>query len=148
MTPNNSAPLRLGDTFFYRHLWVVCTLPDAERRVIAINMTTMRLGSDTSCIIRNNEHPYVAHDTVMNYEQAIEWDISAQQGILDRPESCPPKAPVRDVILTRIQNGALKSTFASPKVQQRIRESMAEQAKPKAEETTIPAASGTWRRRW
>jgi hypothetical protein len=149
MISKASPPLRLGETFLREHLWVVCTLPDESGSVIAVNFTTKRLDSDVSCVVKAGEHSFVAHDTVLAYERMLVWDTSTQQKILDNPPLCPGKAPVKPIILLRIQNGALKSKLAAPKLQQRIRESMAEQAKAEAEESAKAAAVG-WggRRRW
>ena len=131
MTFKESPPLKLGDTFLNVHLWVVCTLPDSERSVVAINFTTKRSDSDDSCVIRAGEHPFVAHDTVLAYSKARVWGMELQQAILGLGDECRRNASVKDVVLSRIQEGGLKSPHLSPKMKGMIRDSMALQSKSK-----------------
>jgi hypothetical protein len=58
---------------------------------------------------------------------AENWSIAQQKYIILHPEEFEPKAAVKDVLLTRIQRGAGKSSFTTLKYQSRIAESMVEQ---------------------
>jgi len=123
--------LKLGDTFLNLHLWVVCTLPDSAGSVVAINFTTKRSDSDDSCVIHAGEHPFVSHDSVLAYDRARVWDTKTQQAILNLGDECQRNASVRDVLISRIQAGGLKSPHLSPKMKGMIRDSMAAQANDK-----------------
>ena len=132
ISARESPPIRLGSAFFFRHVWVVCSLPDSEGNVVAVNCTTKRsasagisIGTDLNCILRKEDHPSIDHDTVMAYEAARVLTLEEQQCILN---DCPRRPDFSDALISRIQGGALRSDLTSQRIQKMIRESMVKQA--------------------
>jgi hypothetical protein len=71
--------MNAGDTFripqpgttLDSHLWVVISDPTAdEENILIVNFTTSRADSDKACILKPGEHPFVAHETCVNYAGA------------------------------------------------------------------------------
>jgi hypothetical protein len=72
--------ISLGDTFWAQnpnsnnppHLYFVIT--DSIRnggRVLLVNMTERKTGSDESCILKRGDHPSVTKESVIQYAEAI-----------------------------------------------------------------------------
>jgi hypothetical protein len=120
--------MKLGNTFLIEHLWIVVSLPTAEGHVALVSFTTRRWNSDASCVVQAGEHPWVKHETVVEYEKARVFDLPTQQKVLAN-KMLRPQADVSRSLLQRIQLGALSSDLAAQKVQALIKWSMAEQAK-------------------
>jgi hypothetical protein len=120
--------MRLGSTFLIEHLWIVVSLPTAESHVVLVSFTTRRWNSDTSCVVQAGEHPWVKHETVVEYEKARVFDPPTQQKVLAN-KMLRPQADVSLTLLTRIQEGALRSDLTAQKIQKIIQWSMGEQAK-------------------
>ena len=71
--------MNAGDTFripepgtsLDSHLWVVISDPAVDPvRVLIVNFTTRRQDSDHACILQAGEHPFVHHETCVNYAGA------------------------------------------------------------------------------
>jgi hypothetical protein len=91
------------------HLWVVISDPvvDAER-VLIVNFTTRRKDSDPACILQAGEHPFVHHETCVNYAGAkvvsrAQIQILLQRGLLSSHTSLSVN------LLKRIRDGAAAS---------------------------------------
>lgn len=65
-----------GDTFripqpgtsLDSHLWIVISDPAVDdERILIVNFTTLRPDSDQACILVAGEHPFVQHQTCVNY---------------------------------------------------------------------------------
>jgi hypothetical protein len=120
--------VKLRETFFYKHLWVVCSLPTADGSVVVFNFTTHRFPCDENCIVEPGEHPYVKQKTVVAYEHGMLFGLKQQQGILSNPTLCPPHQPVSSALLAKIQAGALSSDLTKQALQSIIGDSMTRQA--------------------
>jgi hypothetical protein len=63
-----------GDTFLVAadvHLWFVVSDPTVDPdRVVCMMFTTLRERCDEACVVRAGEHPFVRHDTVVQYSAA------------------------------------------------------------------------------
>jgi hypothetical protein len=109
--------MNAGDTFripqpgtsLDSHLWVVISDPvvDAER-VLIVNFTTRRKDSDPACILQAGEHPFVHHETCVNYAGAkvvsrAQIQILLQRGLLSSHTSLSVN------LLKRIRDGAAAS---------------------------------------
>jgi hypothetical protein len=109
--------VKTGDTFripqpgtsLDSHLWVVISDPsiDAEN-ILIVNFTTSRADSDKACILQAGEHPFVKHETCVNYAGAkvvakASIDTLMQKGLLT------PHASVSATLLKRIWDGAAAS---------------------------------------
>jgi hypothetical protein len=109
--------MKAGDTFripepgtsLDSHLWVVISDPalDAER-VLIVNFTTRRHDSDPACTLQAGEHPFVHHETSVNYAGAkvvssAEIQTLMQKGLLSS------HAVLSASLLERIREGAASS---------------------------------------
>ncbi|MEE9277415.1 MAG: hypothetical protein V3V06_03300 [Dehalococcoidia bacterium] len=88
--------------------------------VAIVNLTTRRERFDNSCVIQSGEHPFIQHDSVVNYRAAellsiVHLDIASQEGFVEL------RSPVSPELLLRIQEGAIASIYTSGKVQDAIR---------------------------
>ena len=117
--------MNVGDTFVnlnsasYTHLWVAVAPMGPELAIV--NLTTRRPPyMDDSCIVEAGAHPFVVHESVVNYQQGtavlnttLNW--YAARGIVQRHE------PAASELLLRIQQGALLSQFTPAKIQSAVR---------------------------
>ena len=113
--------MKPGDTFIIpqpgtsldSHLWVVISDPAQDAKAILIvNFTTLRGDSETACVLALGEHPFVKHETCVNYRGAkvvSDADISA----LMKSGHLRPHAVVSDAILKRMRDGAANSSRMS-----------------------------------
>ena len=72
--------MNAGDTFlvalpgtsYDSHLWIVISDPDADaERIVIVSLTSHRADKDQACLLRVGDHPYVKHDTCVNYREEI-----------------------------------------------------------------------------
>jgi len=113
-----------GDTFHSRrpgatrpHLYVAVTDPDADGQLVLVNLTSQALLKDQSCILNVGDHPFIKHETVINYAEAV---ISSEEAIFAGARGGVIQhdpAPVTSDALKRIQQGAL----ASPQIETRVK---------------------------
>lgn len=124
------SPLDLGDTFIPRytkregHLHVVVTIPDDDGQIAVVNLTTLRAGSDTCCIVRSKEHAWVRHDSVALYSQARLVDGELMERALTQGAAFSHEA-VGDSLLDRIQRSALRCDQTPPLVVEAIESTLA-----------------------
>lgn len=63
--------LELPESRTLRHLYIVLTHPDGEpEKIVIVNLTSYRRGSDTTVVLEPGDHPYIRHKTVVNYKDA------------------------------------------------------------------------------
>lgn len=113
--------MNAGDTFkiprpgtsLDSHLWVVISDPAAdEENVLIVNFTTSRADSDKACILQAGEHPFVQHETCVNYGGAkvvskADIELLIEKGLM------ATHASVSAALLKRIRDGAANSTRMS-----------------------------------
>jgi hypothetical protein len=68
--------MEAGDTFiradFDKHLWVVLSDPNLDpEHVLIVNLTTLDERKEKVCILKPGEHPWVQHDTCVNYADSV-----------------------------------------------------------------------------
>jgi len=73
-----------------------------------VNFTTCRSHSDATVVLKAGEHPFVRHDTVVNYQDARRTDSQSlikacTQGVISKHEPCD------SLVLKKIQRGFAKS---------------------------------------
>jgi len=113
-------PLQCGDTFLIpknskatEHLWVIVTEVDAvSNTAVCVNVTTRQSHSDTTCILVPGDHPFVRHESVINFSDAREMPINlVEQALQTRTKQfvCQPHDPCDAALLVRIQQGLLNS---------------------------------------
>ena len=113
--------MNAGDTFripqpgtsLDSHLWVVISDPALDPdKILIVNFTTSRADSDKACVLQAGEHPFVKHETCVNYagakvvSKAI-LDLLLNKGLLSA------HAAVAAALLQRIRDGAANSTRMS-----------------------------------
>lgn len=118
--------MKLGDTFKLErngegHLWVVISEPTSDGSVVMVNLTTMRNGSDPSCVLGPGDHPFVVHTTVIAYQFAKLVPQDAQRMMALQRQLCIPREPMPAAVLQRIREGALKSDLMPQKLQTIVR---------------------------
>ena len=94
------------------HLHIVIS-PIINGKVLLVNITTLKHNSDHTCVLKVGDHPFLTHDSIINYGDAIDAEVDLLK-LSIRTKLFTPKAPVSEELLRRIQAGALKST-ALPK---------------------------------
>lgn len=105
--------LQCGDCFLIpksggatEHLWIVVTEIDTRtRKAICVNVTTLRTHSDTTCILKPGDHPFVKHDPVINFSGAREMPIDLVEQALDAKTS----PAVQRSPASRIRRGLVNS---------------------------------------
>jgi CTP:molybdopterin cytidylyltransferase MocA len=120
--------LKKGDTFHAQspsstkpHLYVVLTDPDTSGNVVIVNLTSQSRLKDQSCILAVGDHPFIKHETVVNYADAL---ISNEEAILAGVRGGAVRhdpVPVSAAVLDRIQRGALDSLQTEAKVKALVR---------------------------
>lgn len=69
---------KLGDTFLggrevhgVDHLWIVINDPARHNnRALIVPVSTLRMRSDTTCVLRSGEHPFIRHDSYIRFRAA------------------------------------------------------------------------------
>ncbi len=109
--------MNAGDTFripepgtsLDSHLWVVLSDPAADpERVLIVNFTSRRNDSDLACVLQAGQHPFVHHETCVNYGgakvvSAAQIQTLLQKGLLSSHAALSP------ALLKRIRDGAAAS---------------------------------------
>lgn len=118
--------MKLGDTFKLErngegHLWVVISQPTGDGSIVMVNLTTMRTGSDLSCVLAPGDHPFVQHATVIAYQFAKLVPPEAQRMMEQQKQLCIPREPMPPAVLQRIREGSLKSDLMPQKLQAIVR---------------------------
>jgi len=112
-----------GDTYLLRkpnqevgHLWVVLTgLDEATGKVIVVNLTTLRAGSDTTVILKRGDHDFIEHETVVFYLDA-QWVPAVALEAAVNQRAGRRLAPFRADVLERICAGLLVSKFTPKQI--------------------------------
>jgi hypothetical protein len=113
-------PLQCGDTFLLprssaetEHLWIVLTEVDAStRKAVCVNVTTRRHHSDLTLILNSGDHPFIKHESVINYQDAREMPIDAvEQALAARTAQfvCVQREPASEDLLKRVRQGLIDS---------------------------------------
>ena len=113
-------PLKCGDTFLLpksskatEHLWIIVTeIDDHTRKAICVNLTTLRNHSDTTCVLKRGDHPFVVHDSVINFSDAQEMPIDkVEQALAAKTDHfvCKLLDHCDAGLLARIRQGLLDS---------------------------------------
>jgi hypothetical protein len=117
--------LNVGDTFLLsippndKHLFVVIA-PARSGKYLCVNLTSKRNNSDTSCVLQPGDHPFVKHESVINYKDTREVDPAVIQNQISRGNSQPYQS-VSSEVLNRIQQGGLISKRLKNKYKEYLR---------------------------
>ena len=97
------------------HLWFVVTAPDVGESVVILNLTTLREHSDTACILRVGDHPFIGHDSVIEYRRGQIVSILTLRNLRDS-NTIALKDPATSGVVDRIRTGASSSLHTPGKV--------------------------------
>ena len=115
-----------GDTFFI-HIpkdtrdpirYFILTSPDVstDGTLLCVYLKPLRLGFDTSCIVRPAEYPGITEDHIVEYgDPSLADSYFLAEALENNPDvtwsshECSPK------LLRKMQEGALKSDYISPR---------------------------------
>jgi hypothetical protein len=106
--------MEAGDTFRFveheDHLWIVLSDPhqDADH-VLLVNVTSWRRDKDQACLLSAGEHPFVVHNSCVNYEDAQVCAYVHLLDLLNRGRIVVQDA-LRPEILKHIRDCAADST--------------------------------------
>ncbi len=125
-----------GDTFFI-HVpgisrdpirWFVLTSVDVsmDGTLLCIYLKPLRLGSDTSCVVKAGAHPGVTEDCVVEYGRPHLADFYALVEAMEHsPDTTWDSQKCSPELLRRMQEGALKSDYISPRHRQLVEAELA-----------------------
>lgn len=66
-----------------RHLFVVITDPDEHEEVVLASLSSVHARSDTACIVRPGDHPFVRHESCIEYRYCRTERISHLTPLLE-----------------------------------------------------------------
>ena len=90
-----------------RHLHIILTNPaGSHSQVIMVNITSWRTGSDETCIIWPEEHPFIKGQSVVFYQKA---SMVKESNIALIKRNGRALEPLSDRLLTKICEGICKS---------------------------------------
>jgi len=98
----------VGDTFYVGHLWVVVAR-NAGGEFVAFNITSLRPGIDTTCVLEPTDHPSVDHKSVIYYARGMLITSDMQEQLDDERQRFMPGAQASAALIKKIQQGALES---------------------------------------
>lgn len=104
------------------HLWIVLTEPEGDPlQVVIVNLTTKRSGSDETVVLKVGAHPFIKHETCVNYSDAQIVKVealmrAATSGFFDIPDA------MDSAVLSAIQQGLLESPLTPRKIKSFCRE--------------------------
>lgn len=90
------------------HMFIVIAVDNNINEALFVNVTTKKPSSDTSCLLKVGDHPFIKHESVINYADTQKTSIDNLEkaftaGILKTQQS------VSQPLLERILRGAKKS---------------------------------------
>lgn len=91
-----------------KHLYIVIAIVD-EDNALFVNVTTKKENRDDTCILRENDHDFIKHDSVINYGDAKVAQISKIEEAISKG-IFTPQDPISDELLEKIRKGALNSS--------------------------------------
>jgi hypothetical protein len=108
------------------HLWIVISSATADGRIGVVSVTTYRPpDSDSTCVIREGEHPFIRHDSCVYYRRA---ELVALEPIASakRDGSLRQSTSLSRELLRRVQEGAIASRFVSRALKDAVAVSIAD----------------------
>jgi hypothetical protein len=92
------------------HLWMIISDPAIDpENVLIVNLTTFAPGKDQSCVLGPGDHPWIHHDSCVNYQDSqittLKKLIAARDG-----GALIPKDPLDPLVLKKIRDASMNST--------------------------------------
>lgn len=117
---SGSCGLRVGFAFYDHasddgHLRFVAS-DTKQEAVVVLNLTTIRTGSDTSCVIQAGEHPWVVHPTCVAWAYATVTTAGAITAGISNSDFTPHSTPLSAELMDRVWSGADMTRQLPPRV--------------------------------
>jgi hypothetical protein len=122
---------KAGDTFLLpktsdgvEHLWIVVTDPDINANAIGVNVTTRYSTSETTVVLMPGDHPFIKHESVIRFRDAKILELKSLEHLLSTGTTkfaCHTHAPCSAELLTRVQEGMIKTSQLSNEVKDYFR---------------------------
>lgn len=117
-------PLRLGDSFFVSgtggynnpagaHLMVCVALNKSNDSAIIVPIVSQHDRSDTSCELRVGDHPFITHDSCVDYGFATIISLSETNAKI-YAGTLKLKAPISNSVIKKFQIGLVTSDETPP----------------------------------
>lgn len=89
---------------------------------MAVNMTSVSESGprDPACILGKGDHPFVKHQTEINYHRTVELTLLGPKGLIANGDYIIRNKAVSSIILKKIQEGALNSRFTKERFKEII----------------------------
>ncbi|HEV7925063.1 MAG TPA: hypothetical protein VGR14_06900 [Verrucomicrobiae bacterium] len=93
------------------HLWLIVNDPSAHSGfALIVNVSTLRLNAETTCVVQAGDHPFIKHDSYVRYGSARKVRVTdlaeaVKKGLL-KPNQAASKA-----FLAKVRAGAKASPF-------------------------------------
>lgn len=102
--------MKAGDTFLIPdsddHLWMVISDPNFDPdHLVVVCFLSWQAHYDQACIVRTGDHPFIKHDTCINYPAAKLVSL-ARLELLVVQGKIKPKLPLSPALLDRIRGCA------------------------------------------
>jgi mRNA-degrading endonuclease toxin of MazEF toxin-antitoxin module len=102
-----------GDTFLGGaevhgddHLWVIINDPQAhDGTAVIVNVSTVREKTDTTCILRRGDHPFIKHDSYVRFRSAKKALVE-ELDVLIKARRLRPHQPADAAMVERIRAAA------------------------------------------
>lgn len=98
----------VGFTYVLYHPWFVCTQPDRNGFLVAVNVTDAERAQDKTCILRRGDHQLIIKDSAVYYDLAELRSLESFKVMIDR-KTIKPGEPASDELIVRIRQGAIDS---------------------------------------
>lgn len=89
------------------HLWFVLTDPDPSK-VVAVRVVTARPHTDKTVVLGAGDHPFIRHESNVDYGSATFLVVSKLQSALEAGR-CHPEPDMSPDLLERVRRGLLAS---------------------------------------
>lgn len=124
-----------GDTFFIQvpnarrdPIRYVLTSLDVstDGALLCVYLKPLRLGSDTSCVVRSDEYPAVMEDHVVEYGRPFLADFHAlTEALENNPDVTWVSHKCSPDLIRRMQEGALRSNHITPRYRRLVEAELA-----------------------
>lgn len=98
------------------HVWIVGTDPNRDGEIAIFSLTSLRdYTVDLTCVLRKGDHPFIDHDTVVDYRRSrliMATDLQSWTNAGDTR----PQPSASDAVLLKLRRGAVASTFTGDEV--------------------------------
>jgi hypothetical protein len=106
----------LGDTFLGArevhgadHLWIIINDPAAhDDLALIVNLSSMRLRADTTCVLRRGDHPFIRHDSYVRFRSAKQAHVEDLETLIAAGR-LRPQQPADAALVARIRAAAIAS---------------------------------------